>query len=55
MTTDHKPRCNACGRTLAGMMTRPWEIKCRRCGAKNRGDDIPLGKKPLDKQLNLER
>ena len=43
--TDVKPRCQGpskmgdehCGRLLAELVTRPWRIKCGRCGMLNQG------------------
>lgn len=29
---DRKPRCS-CGKVLAWLVTRPWSIRCDRCGA----------------------
>lgn len=33
--TDYSPRCTACGRSLAGHLTRPWSLRCRKCHAPN--------------------
>lgn len=33
--TDWLPRCQACNRALGGFFTRPWSLKCRKCGAPN--------------------
>lgn len=33
--TDHNPACWRCGRILAGIVTRPWQIRCQRCKAEN--------------------
>lgn len=32
--TDWAPKC-VCGRTLGAFFTRPWALKCRKCGAAN--------------------
>lgn len=32
---DREPRCWRCGKKLAVLLTRPWEIACVRCGARN--------------------
>ena len=45
--TDMKPRCLVCSRALAGFVTRPWEIRCRKCGAVNFKGKLP--DKPFDK------
>ena len=55
MTTDYNPRCKKCSRVMAGVVTRPWKMKCRRCGAKNSGYDIPFEKKPIDKPVSRIR
>ncbi len=31
--TDQRPRCRYCGRMVAYYATRPWRIKCGKCGA----------------------
>ena len=36
LTTDEEPRCWKCNRLLAETVTRPWQIRCRRCKAVNR-------------------
>ncbi len=33
--TDETPKCWRCRRTLAGRMSRPWQITCQRCNAQN--------------------
>lgn len=33
--TDAKPQCWQCKRVLAAFLTRPWELKCQRCNARN--------------------
>lgn len=35
--TDWAPKCcnPVCGRTLGGWFTRPWGLKCRKCGTSN--------------------
>ena len=32
---DREPRCWRCGKKLANYLTRPWDISCVRCRAKN--------------------
>ena len=32
---DREPRCRRCNKKLAVLLTRPWEIVCVRCNAKN--------------------
>ena len=32
---DHEPRCWKCRKKLANYLTRPWDISCGRCKAKN--------------------
>jgi len=32
---DEEPRCWRCGKKLAEVLTRPWEITCQRCKARN--------------------
>lgn len=32
---DREPRCWRCNKKLAVALTRPWEIVCVRCKAKN--------------------
>lgn len=43
-TTDYKPRCPTCGGLLAIVVTRPWEIDCRRCsqGYKSPPPGVPM-------------
>ena len=41
LITDQRPRCYRCGRVLAACLTRPWELRCRRCGAPNRRSGSP--------------
>ena len=33
--TDYKPRCWRCNRVLAARLSRPWEMRCKRCKAVN--------------------
>ena len=33
--TDIRPRCWRCNRVLAEKASRPWEIKCGKCKARN--------------------
>ena len=33
---DVAPRCWRCDRKLGERLTRPWEVTCTRCKAKNR-------------------
>ncbi len=33
---DRQPRCWNCNKKLANYLTRPWDINCVRCKAKNR-------------------
>ena len=42
--TDQRPRCWRCGRVLAELLTRPWELSCSRCKAANasRSDAVRL-------------
>ena len=35
LQTDYKPRCWRCNRVLAIRLSRPWEMRCRRCKAVN--------------------
>ena len=32
---DRKPRCERCGRVLAWFVSRPWRVRCPRCGLDN--------------------
>ena len=32
MNVDTEPRCKNCNKLLAEMTTRPWIIRCGRCG-----------------------
>ncbi len=32
---DREPRCWRCRKKLAELLTRPWEIVCLRCHARN--------------------
>jgi phage FluMu protein Com len=45
--TDTRPRCYRCRRVLAELVTRPWHIKCERCGEGNLRpvpvNDVPEG------------
>lgn len=34
-TVDVAPRCWRCGRKLGERLTRPWEVTCTRCKARN--------------------
>ena len=42
---DHAPCCWRCGRTLAEMLARPWQLKCRRCKAPNKAE-VPTNVRP---------
>ena len=33
--TDYRPQCWRCRRTLAGHLSRPWELRCPKCKATN--------------------
>lgn len=33
--TDWAPKCRVCSRTLGAFFTRPWSLKCRKCGELN--------------------
>jgi len=37
--TDVFPRCFFCGRVLAAFVTRPWTLKCKRCGTESHMPD----------------
>ena len=44
-TTDMAPKCRnpdhegrPCTRTLAAYLTRPWSLRCKRCGYENARD-----------------
>ena len=39
VSTDQRPRCWRCGRVLARRLTRPWDLRCRRCKADNSGPE----------------
>jgi phage FluMu protein Com len=32
---DREPRCRYCNKKLAETLTRPWEVRCVRCKARN--------------------
>jgi hypothetical protein len=35
VTVDRKPRCSRCGKVLAWFVSKPWKIRCDRCGLDN--------------------
>ena len=43
---DREPRCWRCNKMLANSLTRPWDIDCVRCKAKNVREvetTVPIG------------
>lgn len=40
-TTDQQARCWRCGRLLFELATRPWQVTCPRCKARNASEPGP--------------
>ena len=56
LQTDFKPRCWRCNRVLAIRLSRPWEMRCRRCKAANVrevGVSLQQVPEPLDKLFHI--
>ncbi len=47
---DREPRCWRCKRKLAELVSRPWEIVCTRCKARNVGAAMQFGPEPSHSQ-----
>lgn len=38
--SDRQPRCWRCNRKLAELVSRPWDIVCTRCKARNKEERL---------------